>query len=79
MIAAGEERRGNEVEEAMIDRALGARSGQDGWGATSNLSHPGISPTNLLAVQPAPTWTRPADCGTNQHAWSARVSQSRRR
>lgn len=31
---------------------LHRRSAQDGWGITSNLSHPGVSPTNLLAAQP---------------------------
>jgi NAD(P)-dependent dehydrogenase (short-subunit alcohol dehydrogenase family) len=31
---------------------LQARSRAAGWGITSNLSHPGISPTNLLAAQP---------------------------
>ncbi len=28
------------------------RSAAEGWGIRSNLSHPGISPTNLLAAQP---------------------------
>jgi NAD(P)-dependent dehydrogenase (short-subunit alcohol dehydrogenase family) len=28
------------------------RSAAAGWGITSNLSHPGVSPTNLLAAQP---------------------------
>ena len=31
---------------------LHRRSVADGWGIQSNLSHPGISPTNLLAAQP---------------------------
>lgn len=31
---------------------LDRRSTASGWGITSNLSHPGISPTNLLAAQP---------------------------
>ena len=30
---------------------LQRRSAQHGWGITSNLSHPGIAPTNLLAAQ----------------------------
>jgi NAD(P)-dependent dehydrogenase (short-subunit alcohol dehydrogenase family) len=30
---------------------LQRRSEQHGWGITSNLSHPGIAPTNLLAAQ----------------------------
>ncbi|WP_410877019.1 SDR family oxidoreductase [Nocardia sp. A7] len=31
---------------------LGRRSRAHGWGITSNLSHPGIAPTNLLAARP---------------------------
>jgi NAD(P)-dependent dehydrogenase (short-subunit alcohol dehydrogenase family) len=31
---------------------LGRRSAAAGWGITSNLSHPGIAPTNLLAARP---------------------------
>ena len=31
---------------------LHRRSTAEGWGIQSNLSHPGISPTNLLAAQP---------------------------
>lgn len=31
---------------------LDRRSTEQGWGVRSNLSHPGISPTNLLAAQP---------------------------
>ncbi|MFE2499871.1 SDR family oxidoreductase [Streptomyces scopuliridis] len=31
---------------------LDRRSRREGWGITSNLSHPGIAPTNLLAAQP---------------------------
>jgi NAD(P)-dependent dehydrogenase (short-subunit alcohol dehydrogenase family) len=36
----------------LFARELAARSRAAGWGVTSNLSHPGISPTNLLAAQP---------------------------
>ncbi|MCO5997758.1 SDR family oxidoreductase [Actinoallomurus rhizosphaericola] len=36
----------------LFARELDARSKAAGWGITSNLSHPGISPTNLLAAQP---------------------------
>ena len=36
----------------LFARALDARSRAGGWGITSNLSHPGVSPTNLLAAQP---------------------------
>lgn len=31
---------------------LHRRSAEEGWGIQSNLSHPGISPTNLLSAQP---------------------------
>lgn len=31
---------------------LDRRSAAGGWGITSNVSHPGIAPTNLLAAQP---------------------------
>jgi len=37
---------------ALFARELDARSRTAGWGISSNLSHPGISPTNLLAAQP---------------------------
>lgn len=37
----------------LFARELDARSRAEGWGITSNLSHPGVSPTNLLAAQPA--------------------------
>ncbi|TMU96608.1 SDR family oxidoreductase [Streptomyces sp. DASNCL29] len=36
----------------LFARELDARSAAAGWGITSNLSHPGISPTNLLSAQP---------------------------
>ncbi|MDY7085029.1 MAG: SDR family oxidoreductase [Actinomycetota bacterium] len=36
----------------LFARELQKRSQAGGWGITSNLSHPGISPTNLLAAQP---------------------------
>jgi NAD(P)-dependent dehydrogenase (short-subunit alcohol dehydrogenase family) len=31
---------------------LDRRSQADGWGITSNISHPGVAPTNLLAAHP---------------------------
>jgi NAD(P)-dependent dehydrogenase (short-subunit alcohol dehydrogenase family) len=31
---------------------LHRRSQTEGWGITSNISHPGVAPTNLLAAQP---------------------------
>lgn len=36
----------------LFARELDARSRDGGWGISSNLSHPGVSPTNLLAAQP---------------------------
>ncbi|MEW1589657.1 SDR family oxidoreductase [Micromonospora vinacea] len=36
----------------LFARELQNRSAAAGWGITSNLSHPGVSPTNLLAAQP---------------------------
>lgn len=35
----------------LFARELDARSRHEGWGVSSNLSHPGVSPTNLLAAQ----------------------------
>lgn len=37
----------------LFARELDRRSRAAGWGITSNLAHPGVSPTNLLAAQPA--------------------------
>jgi NAD(P)-dependent dehydrogenase (short-subunit alcohol dehydrogenase family) len=42
----------SKVAVALFARELDARSRQAGWGISSNLSHPGVSPTNLLAAQP---------------------------
>ncbi len=36
----------------LFARELDARSRSEGWGLSSNMSHPGVSPTNLLAAQP---------------------------
>ncbi|GAA4946187.1 SDR family oxidoreductase [Streptomonospora halophila] len=36
----------------LFARELDARSRTAEWGITSNLSHPGVSPTNLLSAQP---------------------------
>ncbi len=43
---------------ALFARELDARSRRERWGITSNLSHPGVSPTNLLAAQPGMGRTR---------------------
>ncbi|SMH42217.1 NAD(P)-dependent dehydrogenase, short-chain alcohol dehydrogenase family [Rathayibacter oskolensis] len=37
---------------ALFALELDARSRAAGWGITSTLAHPGVSPTNLLAAQP---------------------------
>jgi NAD(P)-dependent dehydrogenase (short-subunit alcohol dehydrogenase family) len=39
---------------------LQRRSEQHGWGITSNLSHPGVAPTNLLAAQETLGRAKPA-------------------
>jgi NAD(P)-dependent dehydrogenase (short-subunit alcohol dehydrogenase family) len=36
----------------LFARELDARSRAGGWGISSNLAHPGVSPSNLLAAQP---------------------------
>jgi NAD(P)-dependent dehydrogenase (short-subunit alcohol dehydrogenase family) len=46
----------------LFARELQARSSAAGWGITSNLSHPGVAPTNLLASQPG--LGRPRDTGS---------------
>ncbi|MHA7143444.1 SDR family oxidoreductase [Arthrobacter sp. TmT3-37] len=43
---------GSKIAVGLFARELDARSRVEGWGISSNLSHPGISPTNLLAAQP---------------------------
>lgn len=42
----------SKVANGLFARELDARSRAGGWGVTSVLAHPGISPTNLLAAQP---------------------------
>jgi NAD(P)-dependent dehydrogenase (short-subunit alcohol dehydrogenase family) len=44
--------RQSKIAVALFARELDARSRTAGWGMSSNLSHPGVSPTNLLAAQP---------------------------
>ncbi|MFN3601435.1 MAG: SDR family oxidoreductase [Dietzia sp.] len=43
---------GSKIAVGLFARELDARSRTGGWGISSNLSHPGVSPTNLLAPQP---------------------------
>jgi NAD(P)-dependent dehydrogenase (short-subunit alcohol dehydrogenase family) len=42
----------SKVASGLFARELDARSRAQGWGISSNLAHPGVSPTNLLAAQP---------------------------
>ncbi|WP_416952534.1 SDR family oxidoreductase [Nocardioides sp. T5] len=44
---------------------LSRRSAAAGWGVTSNLSHPGVAPTSLLATRP--------EVGRNEDTTSAKV------
>lgn len=44
--------RQSKIAVALFARELEARSRAAGWGISSNVSHPGVSPTNLLAAQP---------------------------
>jgi NAD(P)-dependent dehydrogenase (short-subunit alcohol dehydrogenase family) len=44
--------RQSKIAVGLFARELDARSRAAGWGISSNLSHPGVSPTNLLAAQP---------------------------
>ena len=37
---------------ALFGLELGRRSGAAGWGITSNVAHPGVAPTSLLAARP---------------------------
>lgn len=43
---------GSKIAVGLFARELDARSRAAGWGISSNISHPGVSPTNLLAAQP---------------------------
>jgi NAD(P)-dependent dehydrogenase (short-subunit alcohol dehydrogenase family) len=42
----------SKIANLMFGLELDRRSTQSGWGITSNVSHPGITATNLLAAQP---------------------------
>ena len=44
--------RQSKIAVALFGRELEARSRAGGWGISSTLAHPGVSPTNLLAAQP---------------------------
>jgi NAD(P)-dependent dehydrogenase (short-subunit alcohol dehydrogenase family) len=51
---------------------LERRSRANGWGITSNLSHPGVAPTNLLAARPELGRSRATPRGRLIRALSAR-------
>lgn len=42
----------SKIAQGLFARELHRRSEEGGWGLRSNLSHPGVTPTNLLAAQP---------------------------
>lgn len=44
--------RQSKIAVGLFARELDARSRAEGWGISSSLAHPGVSPTNLLAAQP---------------------------
>lgn len=44
--------RQSKIAVGLFARELDHRSRQGDWGVSSNLAHPGVSPTNLLAAQP---------------------------
>lgn len=44
--------RQSKIAVGLFARELDARSRAQGWDVSSNLAHPGVSPTNLLAAQP---------------------------
>ncbi len=44
--------RSSKIAIGLFARELDRRSRESGWGVSSNLAHPGVSPTNLLAAQP---------------------------
>jgi len=43
---------GSKIAVGLFARELDRRSREAGWGISSALAHPGVSPTNLLAAQP---------------------------
>ena len=44
--------RQSKIAVALYALELNRRSQEAGWGITSNLSHPGVAPTSLLAARP---------------------------
>lgn len=50
--SAGKAYSQSKIANLMFGLELNRRSQLSGWGITSNVSHPGVTPTNLLAAQP---------------------------
>lgn len=46
----------SEIARGLFGAELDRQSRAGGWGITSNLSHPGVAPTNLLAARPEVGW-----------------------
>lgn len=44
--------RQSKIAVGLFGLELSRRAGADGWGVSSNLAHPGVAPTNLLAARP---------------------------
>lgn len=44
--------RQSKIAVGLFGLELGRRSAAEGWGITSNVSHPGVAPTSLLAARP---------------------------
>lgn len=51
--------RSSKIALGLFGLELDRRSRAEGWGITSNLSHPGVAPTNLLAARPEVGRERP--------------------
>ncbi len=49
---AGNAYSSSKIAQGLFAMELHRRSEEGGWGVRSNLSHPGVTPTNLLAAQP---------------------------
>ncbi|MGV0744678.1 SDR family oxidoreductase [Mycolicibacterium sp. XJ870] len=56
--SAGKAYSQSKIANLMFGLELNRRSERAGWGITSNVSHPGVTPTNLLAAQPGMGRTR---------------------
>ena len=64
---------GSKIAVGLFARELDARSHARGWGISSNLAHPGVSPTNLLAAQPGWGESVPLRCAASSVCFRASV------